>query len=546
MTQVAITATAAGFHFLENGIPTAHEIFGSSHGLGGAFFLDQSTGEWRTQNGIQSGLFDTVLTVDDSLTTVDAANNQITVTVTGASFWAMIEGERVKVGDMTLPSGTAFQSTASLWAKSHIEWWLTDPFFSIPGGNYRNEAGQMLALIAQDAGVRFDGGAGSDVFDPASHYAVFLDNFFGNGTQESPVLANGFGGDDVMRGGANNDTLYGGLGNDHLDGGSRGRDRLYGGKGNDTLEASNKPGAVPGGGFGNALYGGQGDDLLNGGTARDSLFGGDDNDTIYGNSGADLVFGGNGDNWLYGENGNDLIEGGSGLDMIYGGTGDDTLSTFGDLGELFGGAGRDAVTGGQGRDVLHGDAGADTLTGNDGADTLYGGAGRDSLYGGDGDDLLIEEQSSLHAADRNRLYGGAGNDTLHAGSGQDSLYGGANADELIAHAGENRLFGGKGRDTLVAGNGADTLFGGVGNDRFEFRRDIYTSDVTIGDFELATDKLALNAQLWWDAALTRKAIVAQFAQVEGDAVVFRFTSGATVTLQGVTDLTSLHSDIALI
>lgn len=546
MNQVVITATAAGFHFLDGGIPMPHGIFGSSHGLGGAFFLDQSTGEWRTQDGIQSGLYDTVLTVDGSLTTVDVANDQITVTVTGASFWAMIGGERVKVGDMTLPPGTAFQSTASLWAKSHIETWLTDPFFSIPGGNYRNEAGQMLAQIAQDAGVRFDGGAGRDVFDPASNYAVFLDNFFGNGTQESPVLANGFGGDDVLRGGANNDTLHGGLGDDHLDAGSRGRDRLYGGNGNDTLDAANKPGVAPFGGFSNSLYGGKGNDLLNGGSARDWLFGGDDNDTIHASFGADRVYGGTGDNWLYGENGNDLIEGGTGLDMIYGGTGDDTLSTFGDLGELFGGEGRDSVTGGQGRDVLHGDAGADTLTGNDGADTLYGGAGRDTLYGGDGDDLLVEEQSSLHAADRNRLYGGAGNDTLHGGSGQDTLYGGADADELIAHSGNNRLFGGQGRDTLIAGNGADTLFGGVGIDRFVFSRDVQTTDVVIGDFERGTDKLVLGAQLWSDVTLTRQAIVAQFAEVEGDAVVFRFTSGATVTLQGVTDLSTLHGDIVLV
>jgi Ca2+-binding RTX toxin-like protein len=105
-----------------------------------------------------------------------------------------------------------------------------------------------------------------------------------------PVLANGFGGNDVLAGGIGADTLRGGAGNDTLRGGA-GNDALAGENGNDILQ----------GGLGNdALNGGAGADVLGGGLGRDVLRGG---------IGADRLFA-KGD-----PNGpGDVVQGGPGLD----------------------------------------------------------------------------------------------------------------------------------------------------------------------------------------------------------------------------------------
>ena len=73
----------------------------------------------------------------------------------------------------------------------------------------------------------------------------------------------GYGGNDVLSGGANNDILFGGDGNDDLDGDS-GADTLYGQDGNDDLD------------------GGAGNDILDAGGGDDTVNGGDNDDIIYG------------------------------------------------------------------------------------------------------------------------------------------------------------------------------------------------------------------------------------------------------------------------
>ncbi len=113
------------------------------------------------------------------------------------------------------------------------------------------------------------------------------DLIFGDFTAASTL--HGYGGHDVIIGGAGNDQLFG----------DAGEDRLYGREGDDTL------------------YGGADVDYLNGGG---------DNDTLYGEGGADNLYGEGGADELYGGADNDVLAGGidSLEDTYFGDSGIDT------------------------------------------------------------------------------------------------------------------------------------------------------------------------------------------------------------------------------
>lgn len=145
--------------------------------------------------------------------------------------------------------------------------------------------------------------------------------------------AYGLGGDDILRGSADDDNLDGGDGNDRLRGwGSS--DNLWGGAGDDRLN------------------GDAGDDSLDGGDGNDILIGAADADTIFGRAGSDIAYGGDGD---------DNVFGGSGIDYFEGNLGNDTLSL--DQGLALGGFGDDlllAFPQAGGHASLDGGPGADT------------------------------------------------------------------------------------------------------------------------------------------------------------------------------------------
>lgn len=122
-------------------------------------------------------------------------------------------------------------------------------------------------------------------------------------------------GNDLIRGGAEDDIVEG----------SNGRDRLFGGDGWDDLSGGNGR---------DLLNGGAGNDILDGGDSRDRLFGGDGNDDIHGGNGDDRAFGGDGADNIYGD---------AGFDILFGGNGNDVLN---------GGRGRDLLSGGDGADVF--------------------------------------------------------------------------------------------------------------------------------------------------------------------------------------------------
>ncbi|MBI5898507.1 MAG: hypothetical protein HZB40_04720, partial [Rhodocyclales bacterium] len=118
--------------------------------------------------------------------------------------------------------------------------------------------------------------------------------------------------------------------------------------------------------------------------------------------------------------------------------------------------------------LLAGSAGADSIQGWGEADRIEGGAGNDSLEGQGGDDLLLGGDGADFLADwigNNVLNGGAGDDYLEGGEGNNLLNGDEGDDTLRGHDGRESLEGGAGDDRLTAGAGHDTLQGGAGNDR---------------------------------------------------------------------------------
>ena len=100
--------------------------------------------------------------------------------------------------------------------------------------------------------------------------------------------------DDVLGGGAGNDTLLGGLGNDRLSG-SSGNDNLIGGDGNDSMSGSTGSDYLEGDAGADSLNGGSGRDFLYGDSGNDRLQGGAGTDDLYGGSGADRFIFANGD-----------------------------------------------------------------------------------------------------------------------------------------------------------------------------------------------------------------------------------------------------------
>ncbi|WP_270728281.1 calcium-binding protein [Shimia sp. Alg240-R146] len=124
------------------------------------------------------------------------------------------------------------------------------------------------------------------------------------------------------------------------------------------------PSIEPTSGGNDKLRGGQGEDTMFGGGGNDTLHGGADDDVLSGDTGSDRVFGGAGD---------DIVQGGAGNDKLLGNAGDDTLSGGTGRDFLNGGTGNDQLEGGDGSDKLVGGTGSDTLSGGAGNDHLWGG-----------------------------------------------------------------------------------------------------------------------------------------------------------------------------
>lgn len=181
------------------------------------------------------------------------------------------------------------------------------------------------------------------------------------------TYVNGYGGDDILRGGAR-------------------RDGLEGGKGDDTL------------------IGGGGDDVLQGGGDDDRLIGGEGNDYLYGGAGADTLTGGDGDDVYWVDHSGEVIREGAGrgIDTVSSSVtftlsnGLENLTLQGSRNiDGAGNAVANVVIGNAGRNVLDGDRGADTLTGGEGRDVFA----FSTTLGGSNVDVITD----FSAGDRIRL-----------------------------------------------------------------------------------------------------------------------------------------------
>ena len=298
------------------------------------------------------------------------------------------------------------------------------------------------------------------------------------------------------------------------------------------------------------LQGGAGDDVLVGSTGADLLDGGagfDFVDYTEGRGGMriDLLY----PNLNTGlATGDRLISiegliGSFGPDNIRGTYGDNTLRGEGDV---------DYIYGRRGNDVLDGGVGDDVLFGGVGADTLVGGIGRDrAQYSESTAALVVDLQFAQYntgeaAGDMysgiEDLAGSSFSDTLFGDSYANRIFGRDGADVLYGRGGNDCLNGGAGADTLDGGSGNDILRGGTHADTFVFNAG---SDLA-EDFRLADhDRLLLEDGLY-GGGLTAAEVVATYASVVGNTVVFDFGTGATLTLQGVNTLVGLAGAMDLV
>ena len=321
----------------------------------------------------------------------------------------------------------------------------------------------------------------------------------------------GNAGDDVLRGGADNDHLIGGDGDDRIIG-DTGADDMDGGAGNDVLVWNNGDGK-------DVMDGdaGGGDEVeVNGSTASGDVFTikpkpGDatrvrfdrtnlvpfdldisaERITVNGLQGDDTMTGEAGlapliAMTLNGNQGSDSMTGGDGADLITGGD---------DADKLIGGGGNDRLVGDRGGDQMAGGDGDDTLVWNngDGSDTMDGEAGLDRAEvngaAGQGDAFTIAPNGARARFDRTNLVpftldigssealdvrGAGGDDTFAAQPGTGALLavtadGGSGADTLTGADEADSLSGGSGNDTLAGGPGPDVLDGQDGDDTLRSR-----------------------------------------------------------------------------
>lgn len=332
-------------------------------------------------------------------------------------------------------------------------------------------------------------------------------------------------GSDRITGNAANNAIWGNLGND----------TIYGGSGNDTL------------------YGGAGADRLVGGAGNDTFYLADNRDTLVevAGGGIDRVIAVNQNHTLGDHIENLQLQGAQAIN----GTGNalaNHLVGNAVANRLWGGLGNDTLTGGQGNDTLYGGQGNDLLRGGQGNDWLDGQGGRDTLQGNEGNDIYVNSGTTSIVELAN-----GGTDTVRSSLGYTlaanvenlvltgtwNVFGTGNAGDnrLQGNQGNNILAGGAGRDVLAGGLGNDTLRGGTGADVFVFNagRDV------VSDFQDNIDTIQLDRGLWGGAALSVQQVLGMASVVAG-AVVFDFSNGQTLRVEGVNRVSMLSDDLAFV
>jgi Ca2+-binding RTX toxin-like protein len=266
-------------------------------------------------------------------------------------------------------------------------------------------------------------------------------------------------GDDIARVSDNlpSATMEGGVGDDILES-RNGADTLLGASGNDRLVDNNDE-------LG-------GDDLLDGGADTDTIALGEGDDNVIGGLGVDTVTLDIGDDTLRLDDiANDGPSGEtknirSDVEAVNGGGGNDHLFGNGATNTLVGGSGNDAIDGGGGSDDLEGGSGADQLNGGADFDLVrYSGfLGQTITLDDVGNDGVPGELDNVHS-DVEDVDAGAGNDTVTGSDSVNTLDGGEGDDRLDGRGGVDTFFGGNGNDSLFVRDGLrERVECGAGND----------------------------------------------------------------------------------
>ena len=265
------------------------------------------------------------------------------------------------------------------------------------------------------------------------------------------------------------------------------QDVVYGGAGNDTITA------------------GDGNDLIFGGTGADTINAGNGNDLIDGGTGADTMTGGSGDDTFIVDDVNDAVIEGltGGTDLIIasvdydlstasdpGGTGNTFNNNVENLTLVMGSAAiigtgnnlNNTIIGNENNNTLDGGAGNDDLDGGAGVDTLIGGAGNDTYHVDDIGDVVTEANNSGADTIVSMVDWTLGDNVENlalTGSGNLKATGNTLANTITGNSGNNTLDGGAGIDTTVFSGSSGDLNNIVGV------KNGNTVTVTLGDYTMS-------------------------------------------------------------
>ncbi|AIF49638.1 calcium-binding protein [Pelosinus sp. UFO1] len=404
---------------------------------------------------------------------------------------------------------------------------------TLTGEENLNGTGNGLdnVIIGNSGNNVLNGGAGNDYLDggigvDTMYGGVGDDTFIVDNVDDVVIEATGEGTDTVqssisyvltanvenltLTGSANingtgnelDNTIIGNSGNNILDGGAGNDTYIYGiGSGNDTIDNYE-------------LAGSNGFDVVQFGQGIDK------NSFEYLTEGSDLILQlkETGEtltlkNWYLGEDyqvENFRFSDGSILTptdindslMIVGTEGNDTLYGRENRNDrIFGLGGDDNLYGYSGKDKLDGGEGNDLLDGGIDADIMYGGAGNDTFIVDNAGDVVIEAagegtdtvQSSISYA----LTANVENLTL-TGSADINGTGNELDNIILGNSGNNIIDGEAGNDIIDGGIGADTMYGGAGDDIFivDSVSDVVVENVNQGsDTVLSSSSYTLSANV---------------------------------------------------
>jgi len=234
------------------------------------------------------------------------------------------------------------------------------------------------------------------------------------------------------------------------------------------------------------------DDVLDGGAGNDTVFGeggadeingGVGDDTFRPEGGADQIDGGAGWNTIDYHQFNGA-SGGAGITFTM--TGQNAGSAVDQSASLTTFQNIQIVIGSEGDDSFTGSAADDRWAMSRGADVLDGGAGYDQLYSWGIATPITGGFTYDLSAGQITLDDG----TVQSVTGFESISGTDAGDTFIGSSNDEFFYGNNGDDQIVGGGGSDNLGGGLGADTFVFGAG--DGFDTIQDFEVGTDTLTLN------------------------------------------------------